>query len=62
MPAAIAASAAALLPPPSNRAKAAQSNTSPIATSVAGSRNIQMLMPKTCVAAAISGTSGGWST
>jgi hypothetical protein len=59
MLAAIAANAAALAPPPSKRAKLAARNTNPTAAIVAGSRSIQMLTPKTCVAAAISGTSGG---
>ena len=62
MPAAIAANTAALPSPPSNRANASAEQHQPDRDEVAGSRNIQMLTPKTCVAAAINGTSGGWST
>ena len=59
MPTAIAANTAALAPPPSNLAKEAARSTNAMVAMVAGRRSIQVLMPNTCVAAAISGTSGG---
>ena len=46
-------------PAPEQAGKVLARNTNPTAAIVAGSRSIQMLTPKTCVAAAISGTSGG---
>ncbi len=49
------------LPPPSSRVKLAVIGTRAAAARAAGRRSSQTSTPKSCVAAAMRGTSGGWS-
>ena len=61
MDAAIAAMTAEAVLPPRRRAKSAARGTSAVAAMTAGSRSSHAVIPYICVAAAMSGTSGGWS-